>query len=152
MSENPAHKKAEPLVSDILKTLFQHEGIEFKSVVLIHWRVVEDNVIPKVLNTLGDLCALSRDGNYHIAIKNVKIWDIEKEPIETPEINVEVSLENGRWSEPRIYTDFETCSPDSASPEALSTRLIKIVERLKGTLGLIMIIMRISESLHDLFS
>jgi len=151
-SEDPSTKENELLVSDIFKDLFKYQGIEFASVALIHWKVVEDKIIPQPVNTLREIAALCGDGNYHIAIKNAVISGIEDEPFETPEINIEVALEDGKWSEPRIYTDFETCSQQSATPEALSERLERVKENFIGILLIASLLLKIANDLRDLFS
>ncbi len=152
-SENLGRRKqGDMLVSDILKELFKYAGIDFDSVALIHWMVVKDDIIPQLIHNLGEIASFCGDGSYQIAIKNAVISGIEKETIEMPLINVEVSLRNDQWSELRIYTDIETCSPQSATPEALRTRLGKVRESIKEILHLVILIMKIAENLRDLSS
>lgn len=150
--DNPGPKKKieDPLISDILRALFKYENIEFESVGLIHWKIIEDTVVAEPLKTLGDIATLSKDGGYHIAIKHALISDIEEESIEIPEINVEVSFKNGQWSDPRIYTDYESCTPQCSSPEALQSRLEKLKEKVAGGLQLVSLVLRVANELRDM--
>ncbi len=148
--ENPGRKEDEILISEILEAIFRHKDIKFESVRLIHWKVTEDNVVGLQITTLGDFISVSGDGHYHFAITNALILGIEKEPIEVPDIDIEVSFENGKWSDPRVYTDYESCSPESSTPEALWVRNGEIKETLKGVLELLALILRIINSVCNL--
>ena len=151
-ANNSGPKGGELSVPDILRVLFEYAGIQSKSVTLLHWKITDDEIVPQAIQTLDDIHSFCGDGNYHISINKALILGIQTEPVEIPEINIEVTLADSKWSEPRIYTDFESCSLESATPEALTERLKRIQGIIIGILRLINLLWEVAEKLGELFS
>jgi len=139
------------LLVDILREVFRLVGIEFKSGVFLRWRVVDDRVIPRVIESLADLLREFIDGSYQLTISEVTISGIEKEPFTVPEIVVEVACENSQWSEPRIYTDYESFGPEHNTPQALQARLEKIKDTFRKVLPYISLVVDIAKSVRTSF-
>lgn len=145
------NEKSTLLLADILREVFKREGVEFKSSVFLRWRVIDDRVSPRVIESLKDLLTEFTDGSYQLTLSEVTIHRIEKDPFAVPEITVEVACENGQWSEPRIYTDYEDFGPEHDTPQALHVRATRIKEVFKVVLPYITLAVEIAKSIRGLF-
>jgi len=140
------------IVADILKEVFKLEGIEFKSSIFLRWRVIDDRMLPRVIESLTDLIREFTDGSYQFTFTDATISGIEKEPFTVPEIVVEVAYQDGQWSEPRLYTDYECFGPEHNTPQALQARLEKIKEHLKAVLPFISLVVDIAKFVSRFFA
>lgn len=144
-------KKGTLLLADILREVFEREGIEFKSSTFLRWRVIDDRVVPRVIESLTDLLTEFTDGSYQLTLSEVRISRLEKEPFTVPEITIEVACENSQWSELRIYTDYEEFGPEHDTPEALHARLQRIKEVFRVVLPYITLAVEIAKWVRGLF-
>lgn len=145
------NEKSKLLIADILREVFKYQGMEFSSCTFLRWRVIDDHLIPRVIESITDLVRELTDGNYQLTIGEVTIHRIEKEPFTVPEITIEVACENSQWSEPRIYTTYETFGPEHDTPQALQARLEKIKGALKIVLPYITLVAEIAKTMRAFF-
>ena len=139
------------LLADIVRQVLEHEGVQFKSFVFLRWRVIDDRILPRPIQSVIDLLTEFTDGSYQLTLSEVRISHIEKEPFTVPEITIEVAYENGQWGEPRLYTDYEEFGPEHATPQALQARLEKIKDALKIVLPYVSLIVEIAKNVRALF-
>lgn len=151
-SENPNHMRNEPSILDILKEAFRHEGIEFESATFLRWQVVDDNILPRPIDTISALFREFRDGRYQLMINQVKISISGKTPFEIPWLCVEITYSDGRWSEPTILHDEETYDPaDHETAQTLYARLKRVKPNFKAALDWVIVIMKIVETIRRLY-
>ena len=149
--ENPNGKRSGPSISDILKEACRHEGIEFESATFLRWQVVDDNILPRPIDTISALFRELRDGRYQLAINQARISVSGKAPFEIPWICVEITYSDGRWSEPTILHDEETYDPaDHETAQTLDARLKRVKPKLTAALGWVVVIMKIVEAIRRL--
>lgn len=151
LSENPGKEREEPLVIDILKAAFSHEGIECESVTFHRWQIIDDDIRPRPIVTVSDLFREFRDGSYELALTNAKIALMKQEPFEIDVVNVQVAYDNGKWSEPRIYHDAEYPVAEERTTQALDARLKRAKENIRSALEWLAVIVRMAETIRRLF-
>lgn len=135
ISENSDPNEDDPLILDILKAVFKHEGIEFESATFLRWQIVDDNILPRPIDTISTLFREFRDGTYQLAISNVKISVSGKKPFDIPWICIESTYSNGQWSEPGIFHDDETFDPaNHETAQTLYARLQTVKQSVKAAL------------------
>ena len=140
------------LLVDILREVFKHEGIEFKSFTFLRVRVIDDRIILRPILSVTDLLRELIDGDYQLTLGEVTIHRIEKEPFTVPEITVTIFYENNQWSEPRIYTpEYETFGPEHNTPQALQARFEEIVKKIKIVLHFITLVADVAKTVRAFF-
>lgn len=153
VSENPDTGGNEQLtLLDVLKAAFRHEGIEFESAAFLRWQIVDDNIIPRPIDTMSALFRELRDGRYQLTINEVKISVSGKAPLETHWLCAEIAYSNGQWSEPAIFHDEGTYNlADHETAQTLDARFRRAKANLKTALDWVVTIMHIAEAAHRLF-
>lgn len=113
--------------------------------------VVDDRILPHEIRSLKDFATECTDGNYQLALREVEILRIEKEPFKISEIIVEMAYENNHWSNPRVFTDVEEFGPEPTTPAILEDRAHKITQITKNALFYVDIAIRIVKTIWDFF-
>jgi len=153
VSKSSNDERDELSISDILKAAFKHEGIEFESATFQRWQVVDDNILPRPIDTISALFREIRDGRYHLAITGARISVSGKAPFEIPWICAEIVFSNGQWSEPSFFNDEETY--DLADPETTQTldaRLRGAKTKVKVAFDWIVMIMKLIDTARRLYN
>lgn len=152
VSENPNHERGDPSISDIFKAAFKHEGIEFKSATFLRWQVVDDNILPRPIDTISALFREFGDGRYQLTLNQAMISVSGKAPFEIPWICVEIAYGDGQWSEPTILHDKETYDlADTETAQTLDARLRGTKLKLKAALDWVIVIVKIVETIRRLY-
>lgn len=151
-SENPQHIGSELPILDILKEAFRHEGIDFKSATFLRWQVVDDNILPRPINTISALFREFGEGRYQLTINQAMISVSGKAPFEIPLICVEITYSDGRWSEPTILHDDETYDlADHETAQTLDARLKRVKPKFMVALNWVVVIMKLAETIRRLY-
>jgi hypothetical protein len=141
-----------PTISDLLKAAFKHEGIDFESATLLRWQIVDDNVIPRPINTMEAFFKEFRDGRYQLTINRVKIHASGKAPIETDWLCAEIACSNGKWLEPAIFHDDGTYDvAEQETAQTIEAKFRTAATNLKTALDWVVTVIQIAEAIRRLF-
>lgn len=152
ISGNPGHKRGDLPLLDILKAVFKHEGIECESATFLRWQVIDDNILPRPIDTISALFREFRDGRYQLTINQAMISVSGKAPFEIPWICVEIAYSDGQWSEPTILHDEETYDlADHETAQTLDARLKRAKPKLRAALDWVVVIMKSAEIIRRLY-
>ncbi len=135
------------------RAAFRCGGFEFETVQFLRWRVIDDRVFPRPIDTLERLLEDFRDGRYHLGVEGVRISLLDGESVELESIDLELIYEDGAWKEPTVHTGEESFhgNPGDTSEvlsRHLDERYQRIIERLTGVLELISVLSDVAEHLR----
>lgn len=135
----------------LFRAIYDSVGVKFEALEFLRWRVIDDRLFPRYIRTVGELVDELHDGRYHLHLENVAISDLEVEPVEIANVDIELILEDGDWTYSAIHTDQETFwgHPDEQPldlEKRLRTRYETISERLTRVFNLVKLIREIAIS------